>query len=190
MNIKNSLCALIISFFAIQSAAAAQTFAIDASHASIGFTIDHLVISQVRGVFRTFDGILVLDEEGQLSDASATIAVESIDTGIEGRDNHLKSADFFNAAEFPEITFKANEIKEGMIVGDLTIHGITKEIELPYTVKGPIKDPFGKTRIGFQAQTVINRTEFGLTWNNVVEGGGLVVGEEVNLDINFEAIQN
>ena len=171
---------------------AAQTFEIDPSHASIGFTVDHLVISKVRGDFRDFSGTIELDDQGAVQKVSSAIEVKSIDTNIQNRDEHLKSADFFDAENYPKISFQSKSVRqdggESVLIGDLTIHGVTKEIELPFSVKGPVKGPNGETRIGFQASTVINRKDFGMTWNKVLETGGLVVGEEVEISINLEAV--
>lgn len=189
MNVKVHVFALAALLTVASTGYAAQTFDVDQSHASVGFTISHLVISNVRGEFRDFEGQLVLDDEGNLTQISANIQVGSIDTGIQGRDDHLRGADFFNIEEFPQMTFVGTSISKNVIVGNLTIHGVTKEVKLPYEIKGPVKGPMGKTRIGFEASTVINRAEYGLTWNKAMETGGVVVGEEVNLMINLEAIQ-
>jgi len=119
--------------------------------------------------------------------------VASIDTGITKRDDHLRSADFFDVNNFPKISLKSKSVKQSagnnILVGDLTIHGVTKEVELPYKIKGPVKAPTGETRIGFEANTVINRKDYGLTWNQTLEAGGVLVGEELELLIDLEAIE-
>jgi len=185
--------ALMISFIIVNTGYTSQTYEVDPSHASIGFKIEHLVISKVKGEFRDFTATLVLDDEGLLKEASSNIKVTSIDTGITKRDDHLRSPDFFDVNVYPEISFKSKSVKQGagnnVLVGNLTIHGVTKEVELPYKIKGPVKGPQGKTRIGFEASTVINRKDYGLTWNMVLEAGGLVVGEELELLIDLEAIK-
>ena len=193
MKLNSFTTALIASFIFVNTGVASQTFEVDPSHASIGFKIEHLVISKVKGDFREFSATLVLDDEGRLDEASSNIKVASIDTGITKRDDHLRGADFFDANQFPEITFKSKNVKQSegvdILVGDLTIHGVTKEVELPFTIKGPVKGPMGKTRIGFEASTIINRKDYGLTWNKVMETGGFVVGENLELLIDLEAIK-
>ena len=193
MKLNLFITALIASFIFVNTGVASQTFEVDPSHASIGFKIEHLVISKVKGDFREFSATLVLDDEGRLDEASSNIKVASIDTGITKRDDHLRGADFFDANQFPEITFKSKNVKQSegvdILVGDLTIHGVTKEVELPFTIKGPVKGPMGKTRIGFEASTIINRKDYGLTWNKVMETGGFVVGENLELLIDLEAIK-
>jgi polyisoprenoid-binding protein YceI len=166
------------------------TYAADKTHATIGFAVKHLVISKVRGHFGEFDASLELDPENNLVSAKAVIEVDSIDTANEKRDEHLRAADFFNAEEYPEITFvsKGVEVREGenVIIADFTIRDVTKEIALPYVITGPIQDPWGNTKIGFQASATINRTDYGLTWNKALETGGVVVGEDVELSIEME----
>jgi len=193
MKLKFITLALMISLIFVSTGYALQTFEVDPSHASIGFKIEHLVISKVKGEFRDFSATLVLDDEGRLSQASSNIKVTSIDTGIEKRDNHLRSADFFDVSKYPEIIFKSKSVRQSggnnVLVGDLTIHGVTKEVELPYKIKGPVKGPQGETRIGFEASTVINRKDYGLTWNKTLEAGGVIVGEELELLIDLEAIK-
>lgn len=189
---RTSLFTMAAGLMFAGTALAAQTFEIDKAHTSIEFAVDHLVISKVRGDFRDFSGSIELDEQGAVQRVSSAIEVKSIDTGIQNRDEHLKSADFFDAENYPEISFQSKSIRrdgaKSILIGDLTMHGVTKEIELPFTVKGPIKGPKGETRIGFQASTVINRKDFGMTWSNALETGGLVVGDEVEVSISLEAI--
>jgi len=149
-----------------------------------------MVINTVHGKFNDFNGTVTLDGKN-VTDAKGTIQTKSIDTGVPKRDGHLKSADFFDVEKYPTITFasKKAETKDGqtVLVGDFTMHGVTKEISLPVTVKGPIKDPMGMERIGLQAKTTINRKDYGLTYNKALETGGVMVGEEVELEINAEA---
>ena len=193
MKYKFNLIAAVLGLFIPSVAHATQIFEIDASHASIGFTIDHLVISKVRGDFRDFTGTIVMDDDGSLQDASSTINVSSLDTGIENRDNHLRGADFFDVGTYPQINFKGKNVKQAgnknVLIGELTMHGVTREIALPFMIKGPIQGLGGETRIGFQANTIINRKDYGLTWNKAMETGGLVVGEEVELLISLEAVK-
>ncbi len=189
---KSSLSILVIFTVLLATTALADdTYEIDAAHASIGFSIRHLVISKVTGKFSDFSGSFMLDEKNQLKQATALIKVTSIDTGVEKRDVHLRSADFFEVEKFPEASFDAKKVinRDGknFLLGKLTLHGVTKNIELPFTVNGPIKDPWGNTKIGFEAETVINRTDYGLNWNKALETGGVMVGEEVELVISLEA---
>lgn len=181
------------STLAQEPAAAAPAHAkyvADITHADVGFSVKHLVISKVRGSFNTFDATLHLDEQNQLVSAEASIDAASIDTANEKRDEHLRGADFFDTAKFPKITFVSKRVEQqngrSVLVGDFTIRDVTRELALPFTVTGPIQDPWGNTKIGFQASTTINRSDYGLTWNKALETGGLVVGEEVELNIEME----
>lgn len=175
----------------VGSALAADTYEVDPTHAAIEFKVSHLVISKISGQFNSYTATLRVDEAGGLEGADSTIQVASIDTGVERRDNHLRAADFFDAETYPEITFKSTSVekKDGkdVLIGDLTIRGTTRRVEMPFTLLGPIQDPWGNTRIGFEAGTTVNRTDFGLTWNSTIEAGGMVVGEDVEISINLEA---
>lgn len=172
-----------------------QTWNIDSSHSSIHFSVRHLVIAKVRGQFTRWSGVITL-EGGDLARAqvSATIDVASIETGVADRDNHLKSGDFFDAATFPEITFKSNRVEAAgkdhwKLIGDLTIHGTTKEVTLQVEHTGAAKDPWGNQRQGFAAKTEIDRKEFGLLWNQTLDAGGVMIGDKVTIDIDIEAVQ-
>jgi polyisoprenoid-binding protein YceI len=174
----------------------ASMWEIDLAHTSAQFGIRHLMVSTVRGDFRKVTGTVNLDEEDVTkSTIDATIDVASINTGIEKRDEHLRSPDFFDAAKYPTMTFKSKKIEtagEGKykVTGDLTLHGMTKEVVLD--VEGnltPVKDPMGKTRIGGMATTKINRKDFGLAWSKTLETGGVVVGDEVTITIDTELTQ-
>ena len=133
-----------------------ETYTIDNAHASIGFSISHLVISNVKGNFNDFSGTFVLDKHNRLTEANASIKSASIDTSVKKRDDHLRSADFFEVEKYPEITFEAKKVVrrtgKDILLGKFTMHGVTKNIELPYTVKGPITDPYGNKKIGFHAE--------------------------------------
>lgn len=165
----------------------ADTYKVDATHATIGFRVSHLVISKVNGQFNDYDATLELADGKTLTGATATIKTASIDTEVAKRDDHLRSPDFFDAAKYPEITFTSKKVTANNIFGDLTIRGITKEVSLRYTLSGPVKDPWGNTKVGLEATGTISRKEFGLTWNQMLEAGGAVVGDEVELLINVEA---
>jgi polyisoprenoid-binding protein YceI len=171
------------------------TYQIDPTHSSAHFSIRHMMISNVRGAFTKVSGTVLLDSENPAnSKADASIEVASIDTREPQRDAHLKSADFFDAEKYPLIAFHAKQIdgsgSEWKLRGDLTIHGVTKEISLD--VDGPTpetKDPWGNVRIGATATGKLNRKDFGLGWNAALEAGGVLVGEEVKLTIDVEAVR-
>ncbi len=180
------------AFLALSYATAADTYKIDPAHSSVGFSVRHMGVSNVKGHFDQFAGSLVLDN-GSIQEASATIQVKSVNTGIERRDNHLRTADFFEAAKYPEITFKARKVEKSgdqtVLIGDFTMRGVTKELRLPVTVNGPVKDPQGNTRIGLEAKATVNRKDYGMKFNAVMETGGLMVGDEVTIEINAEAVK-
>jgi polyisoprenoid-binding protein YceI len=195
MKYRNALMAVLVSGFVSSIALAADKYEIDPAHTTIGFSIEHLVISKVHGKFKEFSGVIEVDPKASpiVTGASVTIKTASIDTGVDKRDEHLRSADFFDAAKYPEIKFETKAIKKSdtglTALGTLTIHGVSKEITLPFKMKGPIKDPWGKSRLGISANTTINRKDYGLTWSKALETGGLVVGDEVELDIQAEAVK-
>jgi polyisoprenoid-binding protein YceI len=195
MNKRTSTVAILALIGLVASrpvAPAADTYKIDPAHSNIGFTVTHLVINTVRGKFDEFAGTVEL-EGSALQGAQGTIQAKSIDTGIERRDNHLRSADFFEVAKYPTITFQSKRVEkkgeDAVLVGDFTMHGVTRELALPATVKGPIKDPWGNSRIGLQARAKLNRKDYGLKYNQALETGGLVVADEVELDLNVEAVK-
>ena len=169
------------------------TYAIDASHTEVNFKVRHLGLSNVRGSFAGISGEITLDSDSLESlQATATIDVSTINTKNEDRDNHLRSADFFDAENHPQMTFssKSVSIKSGnafALTGDLTIRGVTKEVVLESELSGMATDPWGNEKIAFSAETVINRKDFGLVWNQVLETGGLLVGEEVTLVLDVQA---
>lgn len=173
----------------------ASTWSLDADHSTIGFSVKHAMISNVHGNFRKASGTLEYDEKDiSKSKVEIEIAVDSIDTRNEKRDGHLKSPDFFNVAKFPTMTFKSSKIKKvgkGLeIDGQLTIHGVSKNVVLK--VDGPsqaVKDPFGLTRAAASATTKINRKDFGLTWSQALEAGGVLVGDEITIQIDAEFLK-
>lgn len=173
-------------------AGAADTYKIDPAHTSIGFSVRHLVLSNVKGQFKEFAGALVLDE-GKITEASGTIQVKSVDTGVKQRDAHLLGPDFFDAAKHPTMVFKTQRVEvaggQMLMVGDFTMHGVTRELRLPAKLSGPVKDPRGSIRIGLEAKTKLNRKDYGIKYNQVLEAGSLAVGEEVELEINAEAVK-
>ncbi len=186
---------VIIAIVALQiSAFAGDVYKLDVAHTNIGFSVKHMVISTVVGKFTDFYGTIIYDENNPLNtQAEVTIQTASINTDNPKRDAHLRSPDFFNAKKFPTITFKTKKIvKQGdqlLAIGDLTMHGVTKEIRLPFTITGKITDPWGNTRIGLDASTTINRQDFGIKWNMALDSGGFVVSDEVKIIIHVEAIK-
>jgi polyisoprenoid-binding protein YceI len=171
------------------------TYKIDVDHSDIMFKVKHLMISTVSGIFKKFDATLELDEEN-FENAQVTFEADtdSVDTKNEQRDAHLKSDDFFNAEQFPEMTFKSTKVErvahnEFKLHGDLTIRDITKPIVLDVEYHGQTKDPWGNQRMGFEANGKINRKEFGLKWSAVTEAGGLVVADDVKLHLNVEMVK-
>lgn len=170
------------------------TYKIDASHSDILFKVKHLMITTVTGQFKNFDATLTAEKE-DFSDAqiSFTADVNSIDTRSEQRDGHLKGDDFFNAEKFPELKFTSTSFtKNGdcyVLKGDLTIRDITKSIELKADYNGAMVDPWGQKKVGFEAEGKIKRKEFGLSWDAVTEAGGVVVSDEVKLQLNVQFVQ-
>ena len=171
------------------------TYKIDAAHSDIMFKVKHLMISTATGLFKKFDATLDINEE-DFSQAKVTFEadVDSVDTKNEQRDAHLKSDDFFNAEQFPKMTFKSTKIEkagdnEYKLTGDLTIRDITKPVELKVEYNGSTKDPWGQERMGFEVSGKINRKEYGLKWSAVTEAGGLVVSDDVRLAMNVEMVK-
>lgn len=177
------------------TAQALDTYKVDPAHSSINFSIEHMVINTVHGRFRQFEGSLTVDPDNSnaLKGATATIQAKSIDTDIEKRDNHLRSPDFFDTEKFPTIAFESTGVKKDgsaqVLVGKFTMHGVTKEVSLPFKLKGPIKGPMGNTIVGLEVNAKLNRKDYGLTWNKVIEAGGLMVGEDVAIQINAEFVK-
>ncbi|MCG8373231.1 MAG: YceI family protein [Balneolales bacterium] len=169
---------------------------IDTMHSEIQFKVKHLVISTVTGKFNSFNATVEAgDETFTGAKINFTADVDSIDTGVSDRDTHLKSDDFFNAAEYPKLTFESvsfDKIAEGTfkVTGNLTIRDITREIVLDVDHGGVVIDPYGQTKAGFELTGTINRKEFGLTWSAVTEAGSIVVGDEVKLQMNVQVIKS
>jgi polyisoprenoid-binding protein YceI len=167
---------------------------IDPMHSHVAFSIKHMMISTVHGQFHQFSGTLELDDADlSRSSASGAIEVASLDTGVANRDDHLRSAEFFDVGQFPEITYRSSLIEQTgdhtfRVSGDLTIRGVTREIALDVDYGGRRTDPQGQTRIGFNATGSLNRKDFGLVWNVALEAGGVMVGDTVRITIDAEAI--
>lgn len=172
---------------------AQEKYEIDPVHSNIGFTVRHMVIAKVSGGFKEFSGTILYDEKDiAKSSVNVTIKTASINTQNERRDNHLRSEDFFNAAKDSVITFVSKKIeKRGdgfLAIGDLTIRGVTKQVELPFKILGKIEDARGN-RLGIEAELTIDRFDYGVKWDKTVEsGGGLVVSKEVAINLTVEAV--
>lgn len=165
----------------------ARNYDIDRDHSSIGFKVKHMMISNIKGRFDAFSGIIAYDEYAKfLVRLDGKIDVDSIDTNNEKRDTHLKSADFFDAKKYPDITFELIRTAGGYAYGRLTMHGITKEVKLKYKDNGVIKDPQGNQKIGISLEGKINRADFDLKYNSTLEDGGVLIGEDVEIDIDIE----
>ncbi|MGA8576705.1 MAG: YceI family protein [Candidatus Cybelea sp.] len=168
-------------------------YTLDRAHSTVEFVVRHLMIARVRGRFTAVDGHVELTSGNDLPRAiDATIEAASIDTREDQRDAHLRSADFFDVEKYPTLTFRSTRIEgtpeQFTIGGELTIHGVTREVSLKATFEGRANDPWGGVRIGYAAHTTINRKDFGLNWNAALETGGVLVGDDVRIELNIEAI--
>jgi len=171
-----------------------ERWEIDSSHSSVHFSVRHLVIAKVRGSFARWSGtVQVPDGDFSKATVALTIDASSIDTGVADRDAHLKSGDFFDVAQYPELRFVGKRVQPGSgdidVVGDLTIKGITREVVLRVEQHGQAKDPWGNLRVAFSAKTSIDRKDFGLTWNQVLETGGVMVGDRVEIEAEIQAVK-
>ncbi|MBI4810293.1 MAG: polyisoprenoid-binding protein [Ignavibacteriales bacterium] len=189
---KRLLSIIYASLMVVITVNAQTTWKLDQAHSTVSFNISHMVISEVSGRFTDFDVTLV-NKKDDFKDGklNTTIKVKSINTDNEGRDKHLRSADFFDAEKYPEMTFVSKSFEKTgkntyKIVGDLTIHGIAKPITLETKYNGTMTDPWGNIRTGFKATTTVNRKEFGIVYNQTLETGGLLLGEDVDVTINVE----
>lgn len=168
---------------------------IDTAHSHITFTARHMMISKVRGAFESFEGVINFDEDNPTnSTVEISIDASSCNTRMEQRDNHLRSADFFDAFNYPTITFRSTRVERiddnrGRLYGDLTIRGVTKEVVLDVEYAGMATSPWGTTSAGFSAAASVNRRDWGLNWNQALEAGGWLVGDQVNIEIELELIK-
>ncbi|MGO4362138.1 YceI family protein [Terrabacter sp. 2TAF16] len=170
-------------------------YTIDPSHTRIGFSARHAMVTKVRGHFDEFEGSAHVDTVTPAnSSVTVTIQAASVTTGNEQRDGHLKTPDFFDIATYPQITFVSTNVErdgaEWDITGDLTINGVTKSVTIPFEETGSAKDPFGNTRVGFEGDVTIDRTEWNLSFNAALETGGVLVSEKVKLEFDVSAIAN
>lgn len=170
----------------------AGTWEIDPSHSEVGFSVRHMMVSKVRGRFGAFSGTITTGDSVEASSVSAEIDLSTITTGNEQRDAHLRSPDFFGTEEFPTMTFRSTAVRADgdrwIITGDLTLKGITKSVDLKTELNGIAPDAYGGTRAGFSATTQINRQDFQVTWNQAIEGGGVVVADKVDITLEIEAV--
>ncbi|NVJ25722.1 MULTISPECIES: YceI family protein [Myxococcus] len=171
-----------------------KTWQLDTTHSTVGFMVRHMVVAKVHGRFTRFEGKVVVNGD-DLSQGSAEVKIDvsSIDTGVEQRDNHLRSPDFFDVAAFPKLIFRSTRVQDAgkghyRVVGDLTIRDVTREVVLETELLGKVKDPWGNERLAFQASTSIDRKDFGLSWNQALEAGGLLVGERVDITLDVQAV--
>jgi len=182
----------VVSLFLASLAFGAEDYKIDPVHSSANFSVRHMMVSTVTGRFAGgVSGTIHFDDKDvSKSSVKATIKVASVNTDNENRDKDLRGPNFFDADKFPEITFESQRVeKRGdayVAIGNFTMKGVTKQIELPFTIGGRINDGKGHGRIGIQSSTAINRQDYGVSWNKTVEGGGVVVGNEVKIDLNVE----
>lgn len=172
-----------------------MSWKIDFAHSHVQFSVRHMMISKVRGMFEIFSGSIALDEaDPTRTTVEVQIDTASINTREPNRDNHLRSADFFNTAEFPLMTFKSRHVERtgetsANLVGDLTIRGATRQVTLKVEFEGQAKSPWGTTSVGFTAGGKINRKDWGLTWNQALETGGVLVGDEIDISIELELVR-
>jgi polyisoprenoid-binding protein YceI len=168
------------------------TWDIDASHSTVGFSVRHMMVSKVRGYFTRFSGEVVTAADPAQSTVNATIDMDSIDTRQEQRDAHIRSADFFDVGNHTVMTFRSTEVRtdgaDWTVVGDLTIKGVTRSVELALEVNGFGPDAYGGTRAGFSARTEISRKEFGVDIDMPMDGGGVVVGDKISIELEIEAV--
>ena len=197
MRLKTWWGLLALAFFCLVAAAAAaraETWNIDPAHTTVEFSVRHMMISNVKGQFEKVSGTIAANGNDLNSvQISAIIDATSINTRVEKRDAHLKSAAFLDVDKYPTITFKSTKVEpeapnKWKVTGDLTLHGVTKPVVLEVETAAAIKDPTGKTRVGASATTEIDRKDFGVVWNKPLETGGVLVGDEVSIAIEVEAV--
>ena len=197
-NRKNDTAATAVATLTVDPALAALTgeYTIDPAHSSIGFTVRHAMVTNVRGSFGEHEGTLSLDGSNPgASAASIDVTIASIDTGIADRDGHLKSGDFFDAEQFPLMSFRSTEAAQlggdkYRVTGDLTIKDVTRPLSIDLEFNGTATDVYGNERVGFEGSAEILRSDWGLTWNAALETGGVMVSDKVKLNFDISAIKN
>ena len=192
MDIGRIACTAVLAALVAAPVGAQDTYQLDPAHTSVTFKVRHMMVSNVKGTFGKVSGTINFDPE-KTENSSVEVAIEaaSIDTNNEKRDAHLRSADFLDVETHPSLTFKSRKISrkgdQWIATGDLTIRGVTKQVDLPFTLSGPAADPWGNQVIGIETSFSINRTDFGASWNKALEAGGVLVDETVNIEIGAEA---
>ena len=192
---RGSLALALLALVAAAAPARAETWNIDPAHTTVEFSVRHMMISNVKGQFEKLSGTIAANGNDPNSvQISAVIDAASLNTRVEKRDAHLKSPAFLDVDKYPTITFKSTKLEpdgsnKWKVTGDLTLHGVTKPVVLEVETTAPIKDPSGKTRAGASATTTIDRKDFGVTWNKPMETGGVLVGDDVSIAIEVEAVQ-
>lgn len=170
----------------------AGTWNIDPTHSTVSFTIRHLAISKVKGTFDRFEGTITTGETPEQSSTEASVEVASINTNQSQRDEHLRTADFFKADEFPKLSFRSTGVRQDgeslKVDGELTMRGVTKPVTFDVEPGGVVVDGYGQTKLGLEARTKVNRKEFGIEWNAPLEAGGLTLGDEVKIDLDLQAV--
>jgi len=191
---KQFVLAVAVALTAAAAFAAPQTYVVDRTHSEADFAVRHLM-SRVTGKFDDFGGSITMDRANPAaSSVEFRIKTASINTGAPDRDKHLRTPDFFDAEKYPEITFKSTAIKPAKeknhfdVTGDLTMRGVTKRVTLPVEFLGFAKDPWGNERAGFALETKLNRKDYGINWNQALDNGGFLVGDDVSISINLEAL--
>jgi polyisoprenoid-binding protein YceI len=191
---RRKALAAVLFLVAPLTAGAAETYQIDTSHSRIGFAVRHMMVSTVRGSFLEYTGSARVDlEDLTQSSVEVTIEAASVDTDHERRDGDLHGEEFFDVADHPRITFRSTAVEaagdELVVVGDLTIKGNTKSVRIPVELTGPVEDPWGNERLGVSGSLSVERDDYGLTYNRVLEAGGLVVGNEVTIELDIELMR-
>jgi polyisoprenoid-binding protein YceI len=195
MKLSRTALTLLVAAAVSVPAGAADTFVVDTAHTEIGFTVSHMVLSKVKGKFTDFEGTITHDPDDMTkSSVELTIQAASIDTNNDERDTHLRSPDFFDVDQNPLITFKSTEVAErgdGWVAsGPFTMHGVTRQVELPFTITGIITDPWGNRRMGVEVEPfTLDRTDYGVSWSKTLDTGGLMVGHEVLVELSVQAIE-
>ncbi|KGN38182.1 YceI family protein [Knoellia subterranea] len=175
-----------MSTTALETQLPAGTWTVDPSHTEVGFVARHLMVSKVRGYFKDVTGTVEVAEDITKSVVDVTAQIASVETGSADRDGHLKSADFFDAENFPVMTFKSTAFDGETLTGDLTIKDVTKPVTFDVDFGGVGQDPWGNTKAGFEATATVNRKDWGLTWNAAVEGGGVLVSDKITINIDVQ----
>jgi polyisoprenoid-binding protein YceI len=172
---------------------AAATYDIDPSHSEVGFSVRHMMVSKVRGRFSDVAGTVVIADDPLASSVEVTIGTASIDTRDEKRDAHLRSGDFFDVERYPSLTYRSTKViaagGQWLVEGDLTLNGVTRNVPLTVSFEGGATDPWGGVRAGFSARAELDREDFGLSWNQTLETGGVIVGKKIFIELEIEAVR-